>query len=95
MPAFTIEHIVRGTRGALLGGDLGIAVGGISIDSRSLGVGDAFYAIHGERLDGHGFLRDAVGRGAACLVIHTVPDDLPPGTSTLAGFACASTPAGT
>jgi UDP-N-acetylmuramoyl-tripeptide--D-alanyl-D-alanine ligase len=70
---------VRGTRGALLGGDLGIAVAGISIDSRSLGVGDAFFAIRGERLDGHGFLRDAVGRGAACLVIHSVPDDLPPG----------------
>ena len=56
MPAFTIGDIVRGTRGALLGGDLGIAVGGISIDSRSLGVGEAFFAIHGERLDGHGFL---------------------------------------
>jgi UDP-N-acetylmuramoyl-tripeptide--D-alanyl-D-alanine ligase len=79
MPAFTIEDIVRGTRGALLGGDLGIAVGGVSIDSRSLGVGEAFFAIHGERLDGHGFLRDAVGRGAACLVIHSVPDHLPPG----------------
>jgi len=79
MPAFTIEDIVRGTRGALLGGDLGIAVGGISIDSRSLGVGEAFFAIRGERLDGHAFLRDAVGRGAACLVIHSVPDDLPPG----------------
>ena len=79
MPAFTIEDIVRGTRGALLGGDLGIAVAGISIDSRSLGVGEAFFAIRGERLDGHVFLRDAVGRGAACLVIHAVPDDLPPG----------------
>ena len=79
MPAFTIGDIVRGTRGALLGGDLGIAVAGISIDSRSLGVGDAFFAIRGERLDGHGFLRDTVGRGAACLVIHSVPDDLPPG----------------
>ena len=79
MPAFTIGDIVRGTGGALLGGDLGIAVAGISIDSRSLGVGEAFFAIRGERLDGHGFLRDAVGRGAACLVIHSVPDDLPPG----------------
>ena len=48
MPAFTIEDIVRGTRGALLGGDLGIAVAGISIDSRSLGVGEAFFAIRGE-----------------------------------------------
>jgi len=79
MPAFTIEDIVRGTRGALLGGDLGIAVAGISIDTRSLGVGGAFFAIRGERLDGHAFLREAVGRGAACLVIHAVPDDLPPG----------------
>ena len=79
MPAFTIEDIVRGTRGALLGGDLGIAVAGISIDSRSLGVGEVFFAVRGERQDGHAFLRDAVGRGAACLVIHSVPDDLPPG----------------
>ena len=79
MPAFTIEDIVRGTRGALLGGDLGIAVAGISIDSRSLGVGEVFFAVRGERQDGHAFLRDAVGRGASCLVIHSVPDDLPPG----------------
>jgi UDP-N-acetylmuramoyl-tripeptide--D-alanyl-D-alanine ligase len=79
VPAFTIEDVVRGTRGALLGGDLGIAVSGISIDSRSLSVGEAFFAIRGDRVDGHAFLRDAVGRGAACLVIHSVPDDLPPG----------------
>jgi UDP-N-acetylmuramoyl-tripeptide--D-alanyl-D-alanine ligase len=79
MPAFTIEDIVRGTRGALLGGDLGIAVAGISIDSRSLGVGEVFFAVRGERQDGHAFLRDAVGRGAACLVIHSVTDNLPPG----------------
>jgi UDP-N-acetylmuramoyl-tripeptide--D-alanyl-D-alanine ligase len=78
MPAFTIEDIVRGTRGALLGGDLGIAVAGISIDSRTLRVGEVFFAVRGERQDGHAFLRDAVGRGAACLLIHSVPDDLPP-----------------
>jgi UDP-N-acetylmuramoyl-tripeptide--D-alanyl-D-alanine ligase len=79
MPAFTVEEIVRGTRGALLGGDLGIAVSGVSIDSRTLNVGEAFFAIRGERLDGHGFLRDAVGRGAGCLVVDTVPDELPAG----------------
>jgi len=79
MPAFTVEEIVRGTRGALLAGDLGIAVSGASIDSRSLHVGEAFFAIHGERLDGHAFLRDAVGRGAGCLVVDTVPDELPAG----------------
>src|SRR5215468_6912228 len=79
MPAFTVEDIVRGTQGALLGGDLGVAVTGVSIDSRTLGVGESFVAIRGERLDGHAFLREAVGRGAACLVVHAVPDDLPAG----------------
>ncbi|PYM49805.1 MAG: hypothetical protein DME16_07885, partial [Candidatus Rokuibacteriota bacterium] len=79
MPAFSVEDIVRGTGGALLGGDLGIAVSGVSIDSRSLGIGEAFFAIRGERLDGHAFLREAVGRGAACLVVDAVSDDLPPG----------------
>jgi len=79
MPVFTVEDIVRGTRGALLGGDLGIAVSGMSIDSRTLSVGEAFFAIRGDRLDGHAFLRDAVGRGASCLVVDSVPDELPPG----------------
>jgi UDP-N-acetylmuramoyl-tripeptide--D-alanyl-D-alanine ligase len=79
MPAFTVEDIVRGTGGALLGGDLGIAVSGVSIDSRTLGIGEAFFAIRGGGADGHAFLRDAVGRGAACLVVHAVSDDLPPG----------------
>jgi UDP-N-acetylmuramoyl-tripeptide--D-alanyl-D-alanine ligase len=79
MPAFSVEDIVRGTGGALLGGDLGIAVGGVSIDSRVLGIGEAFFAIRGERLDGHAFVRDAVGKGASCLVVDTVSDDLPPG----------------
>src|SRR5262245_27186439 len=78
-PAFTAEEIDRGTRGALLGGDLAIAVSGVSIDSRTLNVGEAFFAIRGERHDGHAFLRDAVGRGAGCLVVDTVPDELPAG----------------
>lgn len=74
---FTVQDIVRATRGALVGGDLGVPVGGISIDSRTVGVGEAFVAIHGHRLDGHAFLADAAARGAACLVVHTVPDDPP------------------
>lgn len=74
---FTVQDIVRATRGALVGGDLGVPVGGVAIDSRTVGVGEAFFAIHGHRLDGHAFLADAAARGAACLVVHTVPDDPP------------------
>jgi UDP-N-acetylmuramoyl-tripeptide--D-alanyl-D-alanine ligase len=73
---FTVEDVVRGTQGALVGGDLGIPVSGVSIDTRTLGVGTAFFAIQGET-DGHRFLKDAVARGAACLVVHALSDDVP------------------
>ena len=74
---FTVQDIVRATQGALVAGDLGIPVTGVSIDSRSLAVGEAFFAIRGHRLDGHGFLGEAAARGAACLVVHTLPDEVP------------------
>src|SRR5437867_833038 len=77
MPLFTVQDIVRATRGALVAGDLGVPVTGVSIDSRALGVGEAFFAIQGHRLDGHAFLADAAGRGAACLVVHALRDDAP------------------
>jgi len=77
VPPFTVQDIVRSTQGALVAGDLGIPVTGVSIDSRSLAVGEAFFAIHGHRLDGHAFLAEAAGRGAACLVVHALPDEVP------------------
>ncbi len=83
MPALTVEDVVRGTRGALVGGDLGVPVSGVSIDSRTLGIGDAFFAIHGHHLDGHAFLRDAAARGASCLIVHDLPDELPPSVSAV------------
>ncbi len=80
MPLFTVEDVVRGTQGALVGGDLSVPVSGVSIDTRTLGVGEAFFAIVGHRQDGHAFVSDAAARGAACLVVSSLPDDL--GTST-------------
>lgn len=77
MPLFTVQDLVRATHGALIGGDLGIPVTGVSIDSRTLSVGEAFFAIKGHRLDGHAFLSDAAARGASCLVVHHLPDELP------------------
>jgi UDP-N-acetylmuramoyl-tripeptide--D-alanyl-D-alanine ligase len=77
MPTFTVQEIVRATQGALVVGDLGVRVAGVSIDSRTLGVGEAFFAIQGHRLDGHAFLTEAAARGAACLVVHALPDRYP------------------
>ncbi len=77
MPTFAVRDIVRATQGALVGGDLAVPITGVSIDSRTLGVGDAFFAIRGHRLDGHTFLAEAAGRGAACLIVHALSDDVP------------------
>jgi len=77
VPPFTVQDIVRATQGALVAGDLGVPVTGVSIDSRTLGVGEAFFAIRGYRLDGHAFLADAASRGAACLVVQALHDDVP------------------
>jgi UDP-N-acetylmuramoyl-tripeptide--D-alanyl-D-alanine ligase len=76
MPIFTVGDIVRATQGALVGGDLGVPVAGVSIDTRTLAVGEVFFAIVGHDRDGHAFLDDAAARGAACLVVSSLPDDL-------------------
>jgi len=76
---FTVQDIVRATQGALVVGDLAVPVSGVAIDSRSLGVGEAFFAIQGHRLDGHDFVAEAASRGASCLVVHHVPDPIPAG----------------
>ena len=44
-------------------------VTGISIDSRSVSKGDAFFAIKGDRVDGHDFASLAAANGAAVLVV--------------------------
>ena len=82
MAPLSVEDIVRGTQGALVAGDLGVPVTGVSIDSRRLTIGEAFFAIRAAR-DGHDFLRDAAARGASCLVVHNLPDDMPPSVPTV------------
>jgi len=46
-----------------------IAVSGYSIDSRTTAPGDLFFAVRGERLDGHDFVAAAFARGAAAAVV--------------------------
>jgi UDP-N-acetylmuramoyl-tripeptide--D-alanyl-D-alanine ligase len=42
---------------------------GYSIDSRTVGAGELFFAVKGERLDGHDFVSAALERGAAAAVV--------------------------
>ncbi|HUC29977.1 MAG TPA: UDP-N-acetylmuramoyl-tripeptide--D-alanyl-D-alanine ligase [Candidatus Acidoferrum sp.] len=52
---------------------------GYSIDSRTIGANDLFFAVKGDRLDGHDFVSEALGKGAAAAVmrkdqLHRYPD---------------------
>jgi UDP-N-acetylmuramoyl-tripeptide--D-alanyl-D-alanine ligase len=50
-------------------GSLPEGITGISIDSRSIGPGECFFAIKGDRVDGHDYASMAVANGAALLVV--------------------------
>ena len=50
-------------------GNLPAGITGISIDSRSIGKGEAFFAIKGDRVDGHDYAGIAMANGATLLVV--------------------------
>jgi UDP-N-acetylmuramoyl-tripeptide--D-alanyl-D-alanine ligase len=58
-----------------------LTVSSYSIDSRTAGRGDLFFAVRGERLDGHDFAAAALARGAVAAVVSrarvsTLPDEV-------------------
>ncbi len=82
------------------------SISGISIDSRTLGPGDAFFAIAGDNRDGHDFVEAALTAGAALAVVaadkrnslpangsYLVVDDVLEGLRELAKAARARTDA--
>jgi len=46
-----------------------LTVTGYSIDSRTVGAGELFFAVRGERLDGHNFIEAAFDRGAVAAIV--------------------------
>ncbi len=67
-PLWTVQAMVA-AMAAERRGALPEAVQGISIDSRTLVPGDAFFAIKGDKHDGHGFVQAALDAGAAVAVV--------------------------
>jgi UDP-N-acetylmuramoyl-tripeptide--D-alanyl-D-alanine ligase len=82
----TLAEVAVGT-GAVLEAPASIAnagtlvANGYSIDSRTVAPGELFFAVRGERLDGHDFVAAAVERGAVAAVVSrarvaTMPDSV-------------------
>ena len=65
---WTSDELIAAMDGRPLG-PMPEGVGGISIDTRSLSPGDAFFAIRGDSKDGHDFITAAVASGAGLFVV--------------------------
>ncbi len=68
----TLREIAHAIRGRLIGGDA--EVSHFTQDSREARKGSLFFAIRGERFDGHDFVRGAFERGAVAAVVERIPE---------------------
>ncbi|MEE9316582.1 MAG: Mur ligase family protein, partial [bacterium] len=69
MERLTIREIIRAVRGKLICGSQQGEISGVSIDSRTIKKGEIFFALKGERFDGHDFLQEAIDKGVKAAVI--------------------------
>lgn len=67
-PLWSAHELAQATHGRLQG-PVQENISGISIDTRTLAAGEAFFAIKGDRLDGHDFVEAALAKGAALAVV--------------------------
>ncbi len=76
----TVGEIAGVIGGTLISGDATENLGPVSIDTRTLTAGDLFFAIRGERFDGHDFVAGALKRRAGGVVVSdrgAVPPSIP------------------
>ena len=67
--AITAGEIISPVQGELISGRPESVLAGLSTDSRNIMPGQLFWALKGERYDGHNFLKQAVHMGAAGVVL--------------------------
>ncbi len=63
-----LSEVARAVEGRVRGADATVTA--VVTDSREAGPGSLFFALRGERRDGHAFVADALSRGAAGAVVH-------------------------
>lgn len=69
MAVVTLKEVLSATGGRVIYGNADDGVfTGVSIDSRTIGEGELFVALKGQRFDGHNFLKDAMEKGRGAVV---------------------------
>ena len=76
MPTLTVRELAEMTNGQVVQGP-DVVTSSVVIDSREVKPDSVFFAIKGERLDGHQFLAQALTTARAA-VVSQVPDSIPP-----------------
>lgn len=71
MERLTLQELALATGGRLRGAGANDIFERVTIDSRQVQQGDLFWAIKGDRHDGHRFVEQAFERGAQCCVIES------------------------
>ncbi len=79
MMSLGLDEIIVAIHGKTPNPLVSVRVNGVSTDSRTCVKGDLFFAIQGQRFDGHDYVDDALERGAVAAVVHRMtPGDRRP-----------------
>jgi UDP-N-acetylmuramoyl-L-alanyl-D-glutamate--2,6-diaminopimelate ligase len=68
-----LNELFQGLDGLQLGSEVGTEVTSLAYDSRRVQPGTLFFAIQGEKADGHAFIPRALERGAVAVVSERIP----------------------
>lgn len=79
MPDFSAREVCELVEGRLVSGEGAARLQGVATDSRDLASGSLFFALSGERFDGHDFCASALDAGAGGVVVSRGVS-VPPGT---------------
>jgi UDP-N-acetylmuramoyl-tripeptide--D-alanyl-D-alanine ligase len=72
---WTAEELVAATGGTLVG-NVTKSLNAVSIDSRTIGPGEIFVAIKGDKMDGHDFVVSSLNAGAGIAVVSRTTDEM-------------------
>ena len=64
-----VDELAAAMEGRLASGRRDATITGFTIDSRRVSPGDLFFAVRGERFDGHDFAADALDKGAVGVIV--------------------------
>ena len=72
---FTINEIIKATKGTLVQGPAKAQVRSVCIDSRIVKKGELFIAVKGDVFDGHDFIDDVIAKGVRVIIVHKPVED--------------------